>query len=50
MPLVLLVGVTTNGTPLQVTVLIDVTSGVGFKVTITVKAAPAQVPEVGITL
>ena len=35
-PFVPLVGVTTNGTPLQVTVVIALTSGVGFKVTITV--------------
>ena len=44
------VGVTTKGTPLQVTVLIAVTSGVGFKVTTSVKAAPTQLPEVGVTL
>ena len=50
MPLMLLVGVTTKGTPLQVTVLIAVTSGVGFSVTTSVKAAPTQLPEVGATL
>jgi hypothetical protein len=49
-PLVPFVGVTTNGTPLQVTVLIAVTSGVGFSVTISVKDAPTQLPEVGVML
>jgi hypothetical protein len=48
-PFVILTGETTNGTPLQVTVLIAVISGVGFNVTITVKAAPEQFPEVGVT-
>jgi hypothetical protein len=45
-----LVGVTLNNTPLQITVLIAVISGVGFSVTITVKDAPTQLPEVGCTL
>jgi hypothetical protein len=44
------VGVTTNGTPLHVTVVISVTSGVGFNVTITVNAAPVQLPDNGVTL
>ena len=44
------VGVTTNGTPLHVTVVISVTSGVGLSVTITVNAAPVQLPDNGVTL
>jgi hypothetical protein len=42
MPLVPFDGVTTNGTPLHVTVVIAVTSGVGFNVTVNVKFAPTQ--------
>jgi hypothetical protein len=49
-PLAPLFGVTTNGTPLQVTVVIAVTSGVGFNVIITVNAAPVQLPDNGVTL
>jgi len=49
-PLVGFVGVTVNGTPLHVTVVIALTSGVGFNVTITVKAAPVQLPDNGVTL
>jgi hypothetical protein len=49
-PFVPSVGVTTNGNPLQVTVVIAVTSGVGFSVTITVNAAPVQLPDNGVTL
>jgi hypothetical protein len=49
-PLAPLFGVTTNGTPLHVTVVIAVTSGVGFNVTITVNAAPVQLPDNGVTL
>jgi hypothetical protein len=51
MPFVSLVGVTTNGTPLHVTVVIAVTSGVGFNVTVKVKLAPVQ-PEavLGVTI
>jgi hypothetical protein len=40
------VGVTTNATPLQVTVVIAVTSGVGFSVTVNVKFAPTQLAAV----
>jgi hypothetical protein len=50
MPLVTFDGVTTNGTPLHVTVVIALTSGVGFNVTITVNAAPVQLPDNGVTL
>jgi hypothetical protein len=39
-PFVPSVGVTTNATPLHVTVVIAVTSGVGFNVTVTVKFVP----------
>jgi hypothetical protein len=51
MPFVSLVGVTTNGTPLHVTVVIAVTSGVGFNVTVKVKLAPTQPAAVlGVTI
>ena len=49
-PLVLFTGDTTNGTPLHTTLLIALTSGVGFSVTITVNAAPVQLPDNGVTL
>jgi hypothetical protein len=46
-----LVGVTTNCTPLHVTVLIAVISGVGFNVTVTVKFVPTQPDAVlGVTM
>jgi hypothetical protein len=45
------VGVTLNGTPLHVTVVIELTSGVGFNVTVTVKFAPIQPDAVlGVTI
>jgi hypothetical protein len=51
MPFVTLLGVTTNGTPLHVTVVIAVTSGVGFNVTVKVKLAPTQPAAVlGVTI
>ena len=50
MPLVLLTGEETNRTPLQVTVLIGLTSGVGFTNTVTVNIAPSQLPDFGVTL
>jgi hypothetical protein len=40
-PFVLFVGVTTNGTPLHVTVVIVVISAVGGTVTVTVNGAPS---------
>jgi len=49
-PFVPSVGVTTNATPLHVTAVIALTSGVGFNVTITVNAAPVQLPDNGVTL
>jgi hypothetical protein len=45
-PFVTFDGVTTNGTPLHVTVVIAVTSGVGFNVTVTVKFVPTQLAAV----
>ena len=51
MPSTSFVGVTTKATPLHVTVLIAVISGVGFSVTITVNGVSSpQFTEVGITL
>jgi hypothetical protein len=50
-PFVSLLGVTTNGTPLHVTVVIALTSGVGFNVTVNVKSAPTQPADVfGVTM
>ena len=40
MPFVILVGVTTNATPLQITVVIVLISAVGGIVTVTVNTAP----------
>ena len=49
--MVLLVGVTVNDTPLQVTVVIAVITAVGFKVTVTVKLAfTPQLSVVGVTV
>ena len=42
MPLVPLVGVITNGTPLHVTEVIELISAVGGNVTVTVKKVPTQ--------
>ena len=51
MPFVTLVGVTTNGTPLHVTVVIVVTSAVGGNVTVNVKFVPVQLAAVlGVTM
>lgn len=51
MPLVPLVGVITNGTPLQVTVVIELISAVGGNVTVTVKKVPTQPDgELGVTI
>jgi hypothetical protein len=49
MPLVAFVGVTENCTPLQVTLVIADTSGIGFSVTINVNHDPVQFPETGTT-
>jgi hypothetical protein len=49
-PFVLFVGVTTNGTPLHVTVVIVVISAVGGIVTVTVNGAPSpQLAMLGVT-
>jgi len=48
-PLELFTGDAVNGAPLQVTLLISLTSGVGLSVTITVNVAPEQLPDVGVT-
>jgi hypothetical protein len=45
-PFVTLVGVTTNGTPLHVTVVIVVISAVGGNVTVNVKFVPTQLAAV----
>jgi hypothetical protein len=50
MPLVTFTGDTVNCTPLHTTLLIALTSGVGFNVTITVNTAPVQLPDNGVTL
>jgi hypothetical protein len=50
MPLVTFTGDTVNCTPLHTTLLIALTSGVGFNVTITVNTAPVQLPDIGVTL
>ena len=51
MPLVPLVGVITNGTPLQVTVDIEFISAAGSKVMVTVNGSPSpQVTTKGVTI
>ena len=50
MPLIISVGVTVNNTPLQLTVLIAVTAGVGLIVTVNEKLAPKQLPVTGVTI
>jgi hypothetical protein len=47
---VLFTGDTVNCIPLHTTLLIALTSGVGLSVTITVNAAPVQLPDNGVTL
>ena len=49
LPLVPLDGVTSNPTPLQVTLVIADTSGIGFSVTINENASPTQLPDIGVT-
>ena len=49
MPFAPFTGDTVNGTPLHTTRDIALTSGVGFNVTITVKVAPTQAPDLGVT-
>jgi hypothetical protein len=51
MPFVRFVGVTTNATPLHVTVVIVIISAVGGTVTVNVKFAPIQLaPVLGVTI
>ena len=49
-PLVRLVGVTVNNTPLQLTVVMSATTAVGVIVTVTVNEAPVQLPDIGVTV
>ncbi len=49
-PLVLLAGLTVNVTPLQLTVVIAVITGVGLMVTVKVNVAPVQLPDNGVTI
>jgi len=49
-PLVPSTGVTVNPFPLHVVAVIAFTDGVGFNVTVTVKALPVQLPETGVTV
>ena len=48
-PFVPLVGVRVNNTPLHVTPVIAVTLAVGLILMVTVKLAPVQVPDIGVT-
>ena len=49
-PLVPFVGVTVKLVPLQITLVIAVTTAVGFTVTVTVNVVPLQLPETGVTI
>jgi hypothetical protein len=49
-PFVPFAGVMLNDAPLHVVVVIAVMAGVGFTITVTANALPAQVPEVGVTV
>ena len=44
------VGVTVKLVPLQITLVIAVTTAVGFTVTVTVNVVPLQLPETGVTI
>ena len=48
-PFVPFIGLIVNATPLQLTELIAVITGVGLIVTVTVNAAPVQLPDTGVT-
>ena len=50
MPLVPLVGVTVNDTPLQLTVVIGVITAVGFRLTVKLNEPPIQLPVTGVTI
>ena len=49
-PFVTSVGVILKNTPLHVVVLICVTAAFGLILTLKVKAAPVQVPDIGVTV
>ena len=49
-PFVMFVGVTVNVTPLHVIVLMAVITAVGLTLTVTVNAAPVQLPDKGVTI
>jgi hypothetical protein len=50
MPSVPFAGVAVNATPLQVVAVILVIAGLGLTVTVTVKFAPVQLPDKGVTV
>ncbi len=50
LPLVTSVGITLNGTPLQVTVAIGVILAAGLMVTVTEKTGPVQLPDNGVII
>ena len=47
-PSTIFVGLTVNNTPLQLTVVISETTAVGLIVTVTLNAAPVQLPDNGV--
>jgi hypothetical protein len=49
-PLVTFTGVTENAVPPQTVAVMLVTAGFGFKVTVTVKVEPVQLPDFGVTV
>lgn len=49
-PLVRLLGLKVNATPLQLLVLIEVMAATGLMVTVTVNTAPVQLPDNGVTI
>ncbi len=50
MPFVPFVGVAVKSTPLQLTVVIAVTTAVGFTLMVTVNVEPLQLPDNGVTI
>jgi hypothetical protein len=49
-PLVPFTGVIVKLLPLQIIAVMLLTDGVGFTVTVTVKLAPVQIPDAGVTV
>ena len=49
-PLVISVGVVVNEVPLQMAAVIALIVAIGLTVTVTVKAAPLQLPDTGVTI